>query len=70
MIQEYLPGDGLDGMPVALIRYLAGDHCADMLGLPRADWTRHLMETGSDVVGTLRIGERRTTRQPCGCRAP
>jgi hypothetical protein len=62
MMQEYLPGAGLDGVPVALIRYLAGDHCADLLGLSRADWTRHLVDAGSDVATALRIGEHRSPR--------
>ncbi|MEY4576857.1 MAG: hypothetical protein RL701_1560, partial [Pseudomonadota bacterium] len=44
MMQDYFPGRALDGLPVALVRYLAGDHCADLLGLPRTDWTLLLVE--------------------------
>ncbi len=43
MMDTYFPGQLLDGIPVALVRYLAGDHCADTLGLPAADWTRVLV---------------------------
>nr|UXE44853.1 hypothetical protein Hi04_10k_c3807_00018 [uncultured bacterium] len=43
LMQEALPGRLLDGFPVALIRHLAGDHVADLLGLPRADWTSLLI---------------------------
>ncbi len=39
MMQHYFPGEFMDGMPVALVRHLAGDHCANLLGLPPADWT-------------------------------
>ena len=34
MMQDYFPGDAFDGFPIALVRTLAGDHCADLLGLP------------------------------------
>jgi F0F1-type ATP synthase membrane subunit c/vacuolar-type H+-ATPase subunit K len=44
MMQDYFPGRALDGLPVALVRYLAGDHCADLLGLPRTDATLLLVE--------------------------
>ena len=39
MMQGYLPSP-LQGIPVAMIRHLAGDHCADVLSLPAGDWTR------------------------------
>jgi hypothetical protein len=40
MMQDFIPGEKLDGLPLALIRHLAGPECADLLGLPEADWTR------------------------------
>ncbi|MFO0598861.1 MAG: oxygenase MpaB family protein [Myxococcaceae bacterium] len=46
MMQSYFPGDALDGFPNALIRTLAGDHCADLLGVPPADWTRAVIDAG------------------------
>jgi hypothetical protein len=33
-------------VPVALIRYFAGPHCAELLGLPRVDWPRMAVEAG------------------------
>ncbi len=37
----------LRGLPVSLIRHLAGNRCADLLGLPSADWTRWLVRGGT-----------------------
>ncbi len=48
-MQAYFPGDAFDGLPTALVRTLAGDHCADLLGLPQADWTRSLISVGTTV---------------------
>ncbi|MBL8950368.1 MAG: DUF2236 domain-containing protein [Myxococcaceae bacterium] len=47
LMQEALPGPLVDGLPVALIRRLAGDHAADLLGLPKADWTTVVLNAGS-----------------------
>lgn len=44
LMQSFIPGKPLDGAPVALVRHLAGEHCADLLGLPQADWTQLLIE--------------------------
>jgi hypothetical protein len=44
MMQDYFPGRALDGLPIALVRHLAGDHCADLLGLPKTDWILLLTE--------------------------
>ncbi|MFL5320779.1 MAG: prenyltransferase/squalene oxidase repeat-containing protein, partial [Myxococcaceae bacterium] len=44
MMQEYFPGTALDGLPIALVRHLAGDECGDLLGLPPADWTKLLVD--------------------------
>lgn len=52
MMQDYFPGTALDGFPIALIRTLAGDHCADLLGLPPSDWTRALVD-GATLVDQL-----------------
>lgn len=49
MMQSYFPGDALDGFPIALIRTLSGDHCADLLGLPKADWTRAVIDAGTMI---------------------
>jgi squalene cyclase len=47
MMQDYFPGEAFDGFPIALVRTLAGDHCADLLGLPPADWTRMVIDAGT-----------------------
>jgi squalene cyclase len=47
MMQSYFPGIGLDGLPIALIRTLAGDQCSDLIGLPPADWTKQLIDAGT-----------------------
>ena len=39
LMSKFLPGRALDGLPIAMMRELAGDHCADLLGLPQAGWT-------------------------------
>lgn len=49
MMEAYFPGTPLDGIPNALIRTLAGDVCADLLGLPPADWTRHIINAATTV---------------------
>jgi hypothetical protein len=49
MMQTYFPGKAFDGLPIALVRTLAGDHCADLLGLPASDWTRTLISAGTAV---------------------
>src|SRR5262245_66356793 len=48
----------LAGLPVALIRHLAGDGCADLLGLPPADWTRRLVRAGTALRAWLGGGAR------------
>ncbi|HKU40765.1 MAG TPA: oxygenase MpaB family protein, partial [Polyangiales bacterium] len=53
MMQSYFPGRILDGMPIALVRHLAGDHCADLLGLPKTDCVLLLVE-GVQVYDALR----------------
>jgi squalene cyclase len=50
MMEDYFVGKAFDGIPTALVRFLAGDHCADILGLPEADWTRSLVE-GAGLIG-------------------
>ena len=41
-MQEFFTQDVplFDGLSPTLIRYLAGDHCADLLGVEEADWTQ------------------------------
>ncbi|MCB9598440.1 MAG: DUF2236 domain-containing protein [Sandaracinaceae bacterium] len=55
MMQEFFTQDmdALDGLSPTLVRHLAGDHCADLLGLPESDWTKLLvlaLTLATDVV--------------------
>jgi uncharacterized protein (DUF2236 family) len=43
LLEHITPGNIFDGMPVALMRHLMGDETADLLAVPKADWTRLLM---------------------------
>jgi hypothetical protein len=52
MMQGYFP-KLLGGVPDALIRQLAGDGCADLLGLKPRDWTVALVEAGERLEGLL-----------------
>jgi hypothetical protein len=58
LMQSYFPGALFDGLPVALIRTLAGDHCAALLGLPPADWSSQLIAAGTFLEGLLLTGGR------------
>ena len=53
MMSRYLPGRAFDGLPVSMMRELAGDHCADLLGLPSAGWTRRIVHAAADIDGWL-----------------
>ena len=52
VMEQTLPGRQFAGLPVALVRHLAGDRCADLLELPRASWTRHLIAGGAFILDT------------------
>ncbi len=53
MMQSYFPGGVLDSVPTALIRQLAGDRCADLLGLPARNWTSLLVDVGEHLDAAL-----------------
>ncbi len=57
MMQSFLPGRAFDGLPIAMMRELAGDHCADLLSLPPAGWTRRLVHAAEDVDKLLGKGD-------------
>jgi squalene cyclase len=42
---QMIPGHEIDHLADALVRHLAGDHCADLLGVRRTDWTSFLTAT-------------------------
>jgi squalene cyclase len=50
MMQSYYPKGTIEGFPVALMRTLAGDHCANLLGLPPADWTRKALDMATQLA--------------------
>ena len=56
MMQGFLPGPALHALPMVLVRHLAGDHCADLLGLPPATWS-HVLSLGAEVVAVLEGSE-------------
>ena len=43
MLQHSLPGNLLDAAPELLMRYLLGDHEADMLGVSKSNWEKFLL---------------------------
>ncbi len=47
---------GLRGLPGATVRYYVGDHTADLIGVPPADWTRFLFAPLADLTRTMSIG--------------
>lgn len=51
--EELLPGTVFDGIPSAMIRDLIGNTYADMVGVPKANWTRHLKVIGV-IIARLR----------------
>ncbi|HEY8430813.1 MAG TPA: hypothetical protein VIL20_20680 [Sandaracinaceae bacterium] len=48
----------LDGLMPTVIRYLAGDLCADLLGLPPADWTVTLLDAFRGVTDIVQSPDR------------
>jgi squalene cyclase len=60
LMRDLLPHTPIDGLPDALVRHLAGDHCADLLGVPRADWTVLLVDAATRLTSALDLAERAT----------
>jgi hypothetical protein len=52
IMHKALPAAQWHGLPPALVRHLAGDRCADLLGLPQAVWSRRLVEGGALLLGS------------------
>ena len=48
----------LDGLTPTLIRHFAGDRCADLLGLPKADWTRLIVDAVRDGRRIVHLKDR------------
>jgi squalene cyclase len=49
-MQEYMPSPWLKRLPVTLVRHLAGDTCADLLGMNQGDWTAVLVDGADDLL--------------------
>jgi hypothetical protein len=58
MMQRYLPGRAFDGLPVSMMRELAGDHCADLLSMPPSGWTRRIVHAAEGIESWLGTGDR------------
>ena len=52
VMQQLIPARTLDGLPATGIRFLLGNETADLLGVPRANWTRALFVPGQ-MLGHL-----------------
>ncbi|HEY0712378.1 MAG TPA: oxygenase MpaB family protein, partial [Polyangia bacterium] len=55
MQDQLLPGHALDGFAVMLVRHLAGDRCADLLGLPPSNWTEALFAPMSAAMDLFEV---------------
>jgi hypothetical protein len=52
---RHLTPPGLRGLPATTLRFYVGDEAADLLGVPRADWTRVLFAPLADVSRRLSL---------------
>jgi squalene cyclase len=55
MQEHLLPGTAFDGVAVMLVRHLAGDRCADLLGLPPANWTNVLFGPFKEAMDLFEV---------------
>lgn len=53
MLGEALPGELLDNVPVAMMRFLLGDRRADLLDVPHAEAEQHLIRAARSLVAAL-----------------
>ena len=51
-MQSFVPSSVFAGLPVAMIRHMAGDRCADLLEMDPADWTALLVDVQSKLAQT------------------
>lgn len=58
VMRQLIPGRWLDGLPASGIRFLLGDDTADLLEVPRANWTRLLFVPGRAMGGIMNRFER------------
>jgi len=58
VMQQLIPGRALDGLPATGIRFLLGNETADLLGVPRANWTRALFVPGQMLGHLMNVFDR------------
>lgn len=61
MVEETIPGPVFKGLPRTLIRFFLGDHIADLIGVPKGDWTRQLIGPMGKVFGIIEGEEDRSS---------
>lgn len=60
MMQRFFTRDHLRGFTPTMVRFLAGDQCADILDVAPADWTRAFVSAGAELLDLLDLDERET----------
>ena len=55
LVRSFIPFPPFRGMGVSVTRYFIGDETAEIIGLPPADWTRHVVSGIRDVTRTLSV---------------
>ena len=55
LVQSFVPFPPFRGFPVTIMRFFIGDETADLLGVPPANWTRHVAGQLRDVARTVSI---------------
>lgn len=59
LVKSFQPLPGLDGFPVALMRLYIGDATADLLGVPKPNWTRFLVGWWRDASRMMSMHQMR-----------
>lgn len=60
MMQEFFTRNHFKGLTPTLVRFLAGDQCADVLGVAPSDWTRAFVSETAHVLDWLDEDARET----------
>lgn len=55
LVRSFIPFPPFRGMGVSVTRYFIGDDTADVIGLPPADWTRHVVSGIREVTRTISV---------------
>jgi hypothetical protein len=59
LVRSFQPIPGFDGFPVALMRLYIGDATADLLGVPKPNWTRFLVGFWKDASRMMSVHQMR-----------